>query len=109
MQTLGDSYVDFGAGRKQVDLRFLAAEKRAAGFSGCNRYSGKYESENTTGPDGSLTIGPIIGTRMACPTGRGDIEGPYLAMLARVTAYRLREGTLTLLAGEEIIASFKPI
>jgi putative lipoprotein len=109
LQTLGDSAADFGVGGKQVDIRFLAAEKRAAGFSGCNRFSGQYETSSTTESDGSITIGPIAGTRMACPKGRGDIERPYLAMLARVTAYRLREGTLTLLDGDEILSSFKPI
>ncbi len=107
--TLGSGYADLGAGGKQLDIRFMAADTRAAGFSGCNRFSGRYTTEDSSDSQGSLTFGPLAGTRMACPQGRGDIELDYLQALEKVTAYRLLDNTLSLLAGDVIVASFKPI
>jgi putative lipoprotein len=107
--TLGAAYAELGAGGKQLDIRFLAEDTRAAGFSGCNRFSGSYTREDRSDSQGSLTFGPLAGTRMACPQGRGDIELDYLQALEKVTAYRLLDNTLSLLAGDVIVASFKPL
>jgi putative lipoprotein len=107
--TLGSDYADLGAGGKQLDIRFMAEDTRAAGFSGCNRFSGRYTREDSSDSQGSLTFGPLAGTRMACPQGRGDIELDYLQALEKVTAYRLLDNTLSLLAGDVIVASFKPL
>jgi heat shock protein HslJ len=57
-----------------------SGQRKANGFSGCNRYMGTYALKN-----GKLTFGPLAGTRMACATGAGaPLEQPYLAGLARV-------------------------
>lgn len=60
----------------------LAAEsgrRRASGFSGCNRYTGPYGLKN-----GKLSVGPLAGTRMACSTPGGQIEGDYLDALMHI-------------------------
>ena len=63
------------------------------GASGCNRYhAGVTEGEQP----GSLSIGPVAGTRMACPTEVMDLENRYLAALEGVTAYRFNAGRLVL-------------
>ncbi|MEM5342684.1 META domain-containing protein [Paraburkholderia azotifigens] len=54
-------------------------QRRASGFSGCNRYTGTYVLH-----DGKLSFGPLAGTRMACATPGGKIEGAYLDALAHI-------------------------
>ena len=54
--------------------------RRASGFSGCNRYTGTYMLK-----EGRLSFGPLAGTRMACATPCGKIEGAYLDALAHVS------------------------
>lgn len=53
--------------------------RRASGFSGCNRYTGSYALK-----DGKLSFGPLAGTRMACATPGGKIEGAYLNALSHI-------------------------
>ena len=68
-----------------------------SGESGCNTYSPSYEVDGT-----SLTIGSeIAGTNMACPPAETAVERAYLERLPQVTAYRISNGTLTLLNGDQ--------
>lgn len=60
-------------------LSTASGQRHASGFSGCNRYMGTYELK-----DGKLSFGPLAGTRMACATPGGQIEGAYLDALAHV-------------------------
>jgi putative lipoprotein len=106
LQTLAGEPAPAGAGGKSVDLQFAADEKRAAGFSGCNRYTGSYELEGVSEHGSPLRLGPIAGTRMACPDG-AELERGYLQALGRVTGFRKEGDTLSLLAGPEVLATFK--
>jgi heat shock protein HslJ len=60
-------------------LSTQSGQRRASGFSGCNRYTGAYMLK-----DGKLGFGPLAGTRMACATPGGKIEGAYLDALAHI-------------------------
>lgn len=81
---------DFG-----VTLAFV--EDRIAGKSACNRYSaGISDGENP----GDVSIGPAMGTRMACAEEIMQIEGEYLAALASINAFSFLSGQL-LLTGQE--------
>ncbi len=102
----GQSEVN-GNGGQTVDLTLMTQEQRAAGFSGCNRYSGSYSFEGEVASGNPLSFGMMAGTLMACP-GDGEIEQPYLQMLSRVTAYVVEDRTLSLLAGSDVVATFKP-
>jgi heat shock protein HslJ len=62
-----------------LNLSVASGQRRASGFSGCNRYTGTYMLK-----DGKLSFGPLAGTRMACATAGGKIEGAYLDALAHV-------------------------
>ena len=105
LETLSGEPASTGVGDKAVDLMFMQEEQRAVGFSGCNRYFGNYVLEGDASVGGSLTLGPLAGTMMACPEG-GDIERNYLKVLASVTAYRIEGRTLLLLNAEETVATF---
>ena len=108
LATLGAAEVGPGAGGNPVDLTLSAEEQRAAGFSGCNRYSGAYSREGDSQHGTPLKIGPTAGTMMACPEGM-ELEQTYLQMLGKVDAFRLVDGTLVLLAGGEELATFTPL
>jgi putative lipoprotein len=107
LRTLGSSHAVTGADGRSLDLQLVAAEQRAAGFSGCNRYTGGYSLEGESEHGTPLSFGMMAGTLMACPEG-GGIEQPFLQMLGTVTAYRLEGEVLSLLADGEVVASFTP-
>lgn len=76
-----------------VMIQFRA--HRVTGYSGCNRFNGRYAYEA-----GYLTIGPLVVTRKACASHVGDGERAFLALLGdtrRATATHLvlslRDGT----------------
>ena len=106
LQTLGGEPAGNGAGGKPLDIQFVASEMRAGGFSGCNRYTGGYSRDGADQRGSPLKFGPIAGTLMACEEG-SDLEQKYLQMLGGVTAFRLDGDTLQLLAGPEVVATFK--
>jgi heat shock protein HslJ len=62
-----------------LDLSTASGQRRASGFSGCNRFMGAY-----TLKDGKLSFGPLAGTRMACMTPGGKIEGAFLDALGHI-------------------------
>ncbi len=74
-----------------VTLMLDAATSRASGGSGCNRFTGPYQTRNNT-----LTFGALAGTRIACPSGM-DVESAFLKALEGVRRWRIVEGHLELL------------
>jgi heat shock protein HslJ len=62
-----------------LTLSTATGQRHASGFSGCNRYTGSYGLKN-----GKLSFGPLAGTRMACTTPGGQIEGDYLDALGHI-------------------------
>jgi heat shock protein HslJ len=66
--------------------------ERIGGFGGCNRFMGPIRE---TEP-GSVEIGPLAGTRMACPGPGMALEGAFLASLGQVTGYDFLAGQLLL-------------
>ncbi|MDR3097267.1 MAG: META domain-containing protein [Paraburkholderia sp.] len=77
-----------------LDLSTASGQRRASGFSGCNRYMGSYTLKN-----GLLSFGQLAGTRMACIGSGGEIEGPYLDALAHIqrSGVQMREPQALLL------------
>ena len=80
-----------------------------AGRSGCNSYTGPVETGETPG---SIVIGPIISTRMACPEPRMQVESRYLKNLQAATKFGIAAGDLTLTyqddTGQERTMLFAP-
>ena len=65
---------------------------RIAGLGGCNRYTGQIQE---TGP-GTIAVGPVASTKMACPPPAMDVESRFFTVLAQVTQYRLAGPRLVL-------------
>lgn len=86
-------------------LHFDAANKRASGFAGVNRYFGSYES----GAGGKLSFGALGSTRMAGPPAAMKLEAEFLAMLGSADGMRLASDgrTLDLLKNGAVVAHFE--
>jgi heat shock protein HslJ len=72
------------------------ADGRIAGFGGCNRYSGPVAEK----APGTIAIGPVAGTMMACPDGV-EVEPAFLGRLGMVTRYGLESGRLRLWGADD--------
>jgi heat shock protein HslJ len=67
---------------------------RVSGFGGCNRYFGQVVEKSP----GVIVVGPLAGTKMACPSPAMEIEDRFLATMSRVTRYSFVGGRLVLSA-----------
>jgi heat shock protein HslJ len=84
----------------------LFGDARVSGFGGCNRYTGPVSAKRP----GTLSVGPLATTKMACAAPAMDVEDRYLAALAAVSQYALVAGRLQLsgtLAGTSRTLTFE--
>lgn len=98
---LGDRKEPRGAGGKPITLKLDSEAKRAAGFGGCNRYTGSFEQSGET-----LAFGALASTKMACQEGM-DVEDAYLPALGSVRSWQLEDGVLVLKAAGVAILRFR--
>jgi heat shock protein HslJ len=70
----------------------FGANGRVSGSTGCNRFTGTYEITE----DGSIKIGPLASTRMACPQPAMEAEAKFFAMLDEVRSFERTEASLSL-------------
>lgn len=85
----------------EVTLSFNAG--RISGKSACNRYSADIQEGDNPG---DILIGPVMGTRMACPDHLMEVESLYLKALAQVTGFSFFSGSLALNGQNEDGAPF---
>ncbi len=86
---------------ERPSISFYGANETFSGFTGCNRYSGRYVM-----PDSSTIslTNAAPSTRMVC---LGDYdEGAYLDNLHRVSKFRGTDDKLELLEGDRVILTF---
>ena len=82
-------------------LELNSKKSSAFGFGGCNRFFGSYEAT-----DGSLKLGALGATRMACPDGM-DQEQALFTALDATTRYEIHESELLLFADKTLVARFE--
>ncbi|WP_439881862.1 META domain-containing protein [Pontibacter sp. MBLB2868] len=80
-------------------IRFEEKENDVFGYTGCNKFSGKYKVG-----DENLTMSELRSTRMAC--AGMDTETKLLDILSRVDGYRISKNVLTLYDGGKAVATF---
>ncbi|WP_299757917.1 META domain-containing protein [uncultured Pontibacter sp.] len=80
-------------------IRFEEGKTRVHGFTGCNRFFGRYEAGEQ-----SLKLSSLGSTRMACPSM--DQENKLMDVLSRVDSYRIAGDVLTLYTGDTAVATF---
>jgi len=72
----------------------FADDGSLSGSSACNTFSGSYEAD----ADGSMTLGPLASTQMACDDAVMVLEANYLQTLEQVSTFAIDEETLILQA-----------
>lgn len=107
LDTLSGAAAPAGAGGQAVDLQMHPDEGGVTGFAGCNRYRGQFSSDGHSSHGTPIAFADMATTLMACPDG-AELERAYLGVLARVDAYRMQGDHLALLAGAEVVATFRP-
>jgi len=88
-----------GGGDQYIQFR----EGRAAGHSGCNRFTGSYTQQGE-----SLKFGPLASTKMACAPERMEQERAWFRMLDQVRGFEATHLVLKLKAGDgQVIATLQ--
>jgi heat shock protein HslJ len=93
--------VEFDAGVPVPEGVEITAEFRQGGIAGrsaCNRYTGPVEIDLA---NGTLKVGALVSTKMACPPPQMEGETRYLGSLERATGLSLEAGRLTVRADDE--------
>jgi heat shock protein HslJ len=72
---------------------------RVSGSSGCNRFTGAYEITE----DGSIKIGPLASTRMACAESAMASEAKFFAMLDEVRSFERSDTSLQLRSADGVV------
>jgi len=88
-----------------AEARAVTAEftaDRAAGFSGCNQYSGPYTLEGST-----LSVGAVIATKRGCLGPGSQIERAWFDLLAQPLQVA-REGEALVLRGSGVAVRLEP-
>jgi heat shock protein HslJ len=80
--------------RREPHLVLRSQETRVTGFGGCNGFGGSYELDGER-----LSLGPLMGTMMACP-GAMDQEHAFMTALEAVRSWRIEGQHLELLDEE---------
>jgi heat shock protein HslJ len=91
--------VEVAEGERAPHLVLDLEESRIAGSGGINRLMGTFSLSAS-----ELRFGPIATTMMAGPEREMAREHDFLAALARVTSYELKDRTLTLRAGDDVVS-----
>jgi len=84
-----------------ISILFSKDNSHFAGFSGCNRYSGKYDIKKE-----KLLFDNIISTKMACPEADMTFETNYLNALNKVNNFAINGDTLFLKKDERAVLIF---
>lgn len=91
LQTLNGKPAGSGAGGKAADLTLQGSESLAAGFAGCNQFTGGYMIG-----EGGLSFGNLAITKRLCPEGMG-LERDFTRALSFTRSYRIDGETLSLI------------
>lgn len=77
----------------------FGTDGQLSGHAGCNRYSGAYAADASTG---RIKAGPFMTTRMHCaePAGRMEQEAQFLQALERGETYRRGDDSLEIRSGD---------
>jgi heat shock protein HslJ len=93
---IGERPVNVSGQEREPWLVLELQAKRVTGSGGCNRFSGSFVSG-----DGTLTFGPLMSTRMACPGM--ETETAFLKALESTRRFRLAGRHLDLEDGKGVV------
>lgn len=83
---------EWGPGYPEKQSVRFAADGEVFGTGGCNRFFGAYEAS----PEGTINIGPLASTKMACPDDVMQKEDAFLRMLEAAAGFTRETGEMRL-------------
>ena len=93
-----------GAGQRELHMVLASEGDHVRGFSGCNRFTGDYERNES-----QLRFRPLASTRMACLEGM-EQEQRFLTSLGEVVRFTISGDRLALYSGDErLILRFEAV
>jgi heat shock protein HslJ len=95
--------LELSVGAQQPFIIFDEAKKQVTGYAGCNRFFGEYELKGV-----ALRFGPIGATKRACPDLEEAVETEFLTVLDATRRWRIVDGILELLNGDQVLARLHP-
>ncbi|MGI9291231.1 MAG: YbaY family lipoprotein [Gammaproteobacteria bacterium] len=90
-------------GQREAHIKFRQAESTTSGQSGCNSFSGSYESSGN-----KISFGNLAVTMMACMQGM-DTEQAFLKALAETDNYRVLGDTMLFSKEDRVLIHFEAI
>lgn len=90
-------------GQKKISLEFNPEAGTFNGYSGCNRYFGKFKDLG----DGRMELSDFNGTKKACPESFHKVESSYMSLLRRCDGYKLGEYALELTQKGKVLLTFE--
>jgi heat shock protein HslJ len=78
-----------------VVVTLLLEDGTVTGTGGCNGYSASYVLDGS-----SLTFGPAVSTKMACPEPAMSVENAFFSQLGGVTGWSSDGGSVTLFGAD---------
>lgn len=76
---------------KKLTIKFNSETNQVSGFAGCNGFSGTYSIKDNT-----LSFSELVATKMFCQNEANTIERKMFQNLAKVNAFELSNGILSL-------------
>lgn len=95
--------IDGAAPADGTEITLVLDGEGVAGSAGCNRYSGSYTLNGDT-----VTFGPFVTTRMACPQPIMQQESAFLTALEGAATFKIADGQLTIVSASGVTLIFAP-
>lgn len=101
LEKIGSSKVKYNEENERITLLMTMEPENVSGFSGCNRYFGKFSIKKN-----KLVFKEMAATLMACPQQTMDFESKYLKTLDKVNNFIIENDTLFLKNDDRILLIF---
>ena len=82
----------------ELTLEFDSKTNKVSGFAGCNRFFGTYSTNGN-----SISFSELGATRMMCEDEKNKIENNFFQTIAKVNAFELSNGKLSLKHDDSIL------
>jgi heat shock protein HslJ len=100
----GQAIVPSATGWAAPGIDFADDGQSASGFSGVNRFGGRYIQDGA-----ALTFGPLAMTRRAGPPDLMETERRFTRVLSGATGWRQRGADIELIAAKQVGAVLTPV
>lgn len=90
--------------RKAITISFNSETKTISGFSGCNRFSGKYNVDGD-----AIKLSDIVSTEKLCLNKESSIEKNILKALNSASKFQIKDNTLSLLSKDKVVLKTESI